>query len=249
MESPSFDNRVELGLESSENFSSKIEIHFFRHDEKGSSEGKTDQEVTLTEKGRINAAANSDEENIDQSVSFGSPRLRSRETALLHMAGHMFTEDELREGEYTLDKLIDKIGTGKIAKDERLDFSMGENKVYLEHASQAFKTGTFLKFLVERSDELVEEVGDKTAGSYSKVAAGIAQIVKKYLTIAPRFDELLKEKPEQYKNVMKRFMGSHQTTTECFLAKVIEKTEGTEARDRFVAVLNNQGFDFSEGYE
>ena len=48
---------------------------------------------------------------------------------------------------------------------------------------------------------------------------------------------------------MKRFFGSHQGVLESFLAKLIEKTKGIEERNKFVEVLNNQGFDFAEGFE
>ena len=36
---------------------------------------------------------------------------------------------------------------------------------------------------------------------------------------------------------------------ESFLAKLIEKTKGIKERDRFVQALNNQGFDYAEGFD
>ena len=36
---------------------------------------------------------------------------------------------------------------------------------------------------------------------------------------------------------------------ESFLAKVIEKTMGIKERDNFVKALNDQGFDYAEGFE
>ena len=48
---------------------------------------------------------------------------------------------------------------------------------------------------------------------------------------------------------MKRFFGSHQGVLESFLAKLIEKTKGIEERNKFVEVLNNQGFDYAERFE
>lgn len=236
-------------IESNEDFSTKIELHFFRHDDKGSAEGKTDQEVQISEKGRKHAASFAEDDSIEQSAVFGSPRIRTKETAALHMAGKMFTEEELEESNYTLDKVIEKIGPNKIATDERLDFFLGNNEKFMEEVTAAFGQGTFLKFLVERSDDLAKEIEDENVGSYSRVAARIAEIVKKYLTIAPRFEELVKESADKYGRIMKRFMGTHQTTSECFLAKVIEKTDGVEARDEFVKALSNQGFSPSEGFE
>lgn len=241
--------KKENEIESSENFSTKIELHFFRHDDKGSAEGKTDQEVQISEKGRQHAASFAEDDSIEQSAVFGSPRVRTKETAALHMAGKMFTEEEIAESNYTLDKLIEKIGPNKIATDERLDFFLGNNEKFMEEVKASFGQGTFLKFLVERSDDLAKEIEDENVGSYSRVAAGIAEIVKKYLTIAPRFEELAKEHADKYGRIMKRFMGTHQTTSECFLAKVIEKVDGIETRDTFVRALNNQGFNLSEGFE
>ncbi len=241
--------KKENKVESNEGFSTKIELHFFRHDDKGSAEGKTDQEVQISEKGRKNAASFAKDDSIEQSVAFGSSSVRTKETAILHMAGKMFTEEELRDGNYILDKLIEKIGPNKIAIDERLDFSFGDNDKFKEEVRAALNSGMLLRFLVERSDELAKEIEDYNVNSYSKVAAGIAEIVKKYLAIAPRFEELIKEDSEKYGRIMRRFMGTHQTTPECFLAKVIEKTDGIENRDAFVRALNNQGFNPSEGFE
>ena len=33
------------------------------------------------------------------------------------------------------------------------------------------------------------------------------------------------------------------------MAKLIEKTKGIEERDKFVKILNNQGFDYAEGFD
>lgn len=241
--------KQENNVEDKEDFSTKIELYFFRHDDKGNADGRTDQEVQISEKGRKHAASFSTDDQIEQSVVFGSPRIRTKETAILHMAGKMFTEEEFQEGNYAFEKLIEKIGMNKIATDKRLDFFTGNNNKFNEDVKLAFSQGSYLKFLVERSDEFAKEIGDNNVGSYSRVAAGIAEIVKKYVAIAPKFEKLVSEKPEEYGNVMKRFMGTHQTPSECFLAKVVEKIDGIESRDEFVRALNNQGFDLSEGFE
>ncbi len=240
--------KQEKEIENKENFSTKIELHFFRHDDKKSPEGKADQEIQISEEGRKHAASFTEDDSIKQSVAFGSPRVRTKETAALHMAGRRFTEEEL-EKSYTLDKLIEKIGPNKIATDERLDFILGINEKFTEEVQKSFDQGTFLKFLVEESDDLAKEIKDENVSSYSRVAARIAEIVNKYLIIASRFEELVKEHADKYSRIMKRFMGTHQTTSECFLAKVIEKTDGIEARNNFVKALNNQGFNSSEGFE
>ncbi len=47
---------------------------------------------------------------------------------------------------------------------------------------------------------------------------------------------------------MERYFGSHAATVENFLMKVIEKTEGPEAVETFIAGPKKNGFSFSEGY-
>jgi hypothetical protein len=246
MEGPTQLNRTE----SNEDFSTKIALYFFRHDKKESSEGKVDEQVRLTEEGRKHAVSAAKDGSVGQSVAFNSPKIRTKETALLHMAGQMFTEEDLADANYKLDRLIEKIGPGKSATDKRLDYMFGDATNALSVGSdKAYAEGTLLKFIVEESDALAKEIGDGSLTPYSKFAAGLAEIVRKYLTIAPRFDELVKEKPENYERIMRRFMGTHQTIAESFLAKIIEKLDGTVVRDAFVKALNNQGFDFSEGFE
>ena len=43
-------------------------------------------------------------------------------------------------------------------------------------------------------------------------------------------------------------MGTHASISEAFLAKIIEITEGIEARDNFIAQYPN-GFDYLQGFE
>jgi len=63
------------GLEEKE-YSSKIELHFFRHGEKEKGEGISDEEIRLTPAGRIKAMAKIRPLTISQAVAFGSPRKR-----------------------------------------------------------------------------------------------------------------------------------------------------------------------------
>lgn len=106
--------------------------------------------------------------------------------------------------------------------------------------------GEFLKFLIEESDRMAEECGDDKSSTYSRQAAGIAQIVEKYVGIAPRFDSLVREKG--YDDELRRLFGSHGGVLESFVAKVIEKTRGREELGRFVGAVGKQGFGFGEGF-
>ena len=116
-------------------------------------------------------------------------------------------------------------------------------------ALEAAKSGNYLKFLVEDSDRLAEEDSNNKSSTYATQAQAIASIIQKYYTIAPRFNELVQDKNKNYEDTMKRFLGSHQGVLESFLAKLIEKTKGIEERDKFVKILNNQGFDYAEGFD
>ena len=232
-------------------YTSKIELIFMRHDEKENDKTKSDEEVRLTPTGKMHAKEKAEENNIDQSMAFGSPRKRTQETSGLVMSGKLEEitgKETLEELKEKLDKDLPLKSGSKIRVDDRLNFETDFNSDYGKKALDAVN-GKYLKFLVEDSDRLAKEENDDKSSTYSKQAQAIASIVEKYYDIAPRFNELVQDKDKKYKDTMKRFLGSHQGVLESFLAKIIEKTKGVEERDKFVEVLNNQGFDYAEGFE
>jgi len=92
--------------ENIEKITSKIDLRFFRHGEKEPSvSGKPDEEIQLTEKGRGQAIKKTEDEDISQSLAFGSSRKRAQQTAGLVMAGKL---DEIT-GNESLDELKQKI--------------------------------------------------------------------------------------------------------------------------------------------
>ena len=233
-------------------YTSKIELVFMRHDEKEKDKTKSDEEVRLTPAGKMHAKEKAEQDDISQSAAFGLRRKRTQETAGLVMSGKLEeitgteTLEELKE---KLDKDLPLKSGSKIRVDGRLNFEADFASNYGKKALDAAKNGKYLKFLVEDSDRLAKEENDDKSSTYSKQAQAIASIVEKYYDIAPRFNELVQDKDKKYKDTMKRFLGSHQGVLESFLAKIIEKTKGVEERDKFVQVLNNQGFDYAEGFE
>ncbi len=104
-----------------------------------------------------------------------------------------------------------------------------------------------MEFIVEKSDGLAKEFGDEKGDTYSRMAGRIAEIIEKYIKIAPRWNELVQDEEKDYKETLKRYFGTHQGVVETFLAKVIEKTKGVEERNAFVVALDKQGFGFAEG--
>lgn len=239
-------------LENIEQPKAKIELHFFRHDEKESDKSKSDTEIRLTESGREHAKSlSSSETNISQSVAFGSLRKRTQETAGLRMSG---SHEEIT-GEETLEELKDKLnknlGYGsKINSDKRLDFILPKEGQYLDEGVKAFKEGKLLKWLVDKSDKRYKEL-DVADGyfSYSNQARQIAKVVEKYIKTLPRWKQLVEESDNDYEPELERFLGTHQTVGESFLAMVIEKTKGVEERNKFVEALDGGGFDYSEGFQ
>ena len=241
--------------ESLKDYTSKIEMVFMRHEEKEeekeNDKTKSDEEVRLTPMGKIRAREKAEMDDIGQSMAFGSPRKRTQETAGLVMSGKLDDitgAESLEELKEKLDKDLPLESGSKIRVDDRLNFEVDFASDYVKKALEAAKRGNYLKFLVEDSDRLAKEDNNNKSSTYTTQAQAIASIVKKYLNIAPRFNELAQDKNNNYEDTMKRFFGSHQGVLESFLAKLIEKTKGVGERDKFVQVLNNQGFDYAEGF-
>lgn len=236
--------------ESRGQITSTIDLRIFRHAEKESDKNKTDKEIELTETGRKQAVEESEDKDISQSIAFGSPRKRTQQTAGLVMGGKLeeITGDEnIKELKEKLDKEL-KVGS-KIGIDKRLDFNIDFSTDVGKKVLEAVKNGNYLKFLVEQSDSFAESFKNADTETYSGMAGRVAEIVKKYLAIAPRWDKLAQDESKDYKDTLKRFFGTHQGIGESFLAKIIEQTKGKVERDAFVSVLGNQGFDFAEGFD
>lgn len=231
-------------------YSSKIKLHFFRHGEREPATGG-DAESELTSEGKEQALQKSKgETNIEQSLAFGSLRKRAQQTAGLVMAGR----NETITGHESFDELKNKLESElkigkKIAIEERLDYQEDVSTDYYKFIKEHIENGDILKFLVEESDELAKKFNDEKTITYSRSARQIAEIIKKYLTIAPRWEELVSDKSKNYSDALERFMGTHQTIPESFLAKIIEKTSGVEERSKFIEILGNKGFDYVEGFD
>lgn len=250
MNSP--DKPLQMRIEKQETYKpSKIELHFFRHSIKESfgvsGAGAT---VPLSPVGRELAKANAFENvNLGQAVAFGSPRIRTQETAGFMLSGGL---DNIT-GEETLDELKDKLNAdilvgSKIGVDNRLDFTDIEETPVGESNYNASRENVYTKHLVENSDRIAKESGDISGADYSSKASDIAKIIEKYIKISPRWHELSNDKSKNYTDKLERYFCSHQGVLESFLAKVIEKDDGIEARDAFVNMAGHQGFDYTEGY-
>jgi broad specificity phosphatase PhoE len=230
---------------------SVIELRFFRHSIKETDPSKDDKDIELTDAGKEHAILQSENDtNINQAVAFGSPRKRTQETAMFVMSG----QEEQISGEESFGELRDKLNEGvaigsKIGINENLDFKEDQNSEYYKELISSFSRG-YLKYLIEESDKRAGELGDGHSATYTRQAGQVAQIIKKYASILPRWSQLVEENPDKYTKLLERFMGTHQGVGESFLAKLMELYSGdTELRDKFVESLNNKGFDFVEGFK
>ncbi len=236
-------------------YSSRIVLSFRRHgDKKKLKEGQIDAEIELTAKGREQAMASANPDvSMDQAVAFGSPRVRSQQTAGYEMGGSL----EEITGNENYEELKTKLNSGlkygsKLGTDVRLDFPEQPGSAYVKEVRQSFADGHPLTYLVNDSDRRAAELGDNVSYTYGREAAGIAQILEKYLKVAPQWEQLYKnERTEQtgtYSDTLERYMGTHASVGESFLAKLLEVTKGTEERDRFVEALGGKSFDVAEGF-
>lgn len=249
-------NYEKSGLESeSKKYTSRITLSFRRHGDKEKlKEGQTDQQIELTPKGRDQAISKANPDvDIHQAVAYGSPRVRSQQTASYEMAGAF----EEITGDESYEDLKSKLNQGlkygsKLGADVRLDFPEKPGSQYVTEIKQSFADGHLLDYLVNSSDRRAAELGDDFSYTYTREAAGIAKILEKYLKIASQWEKLSKNEREnqhgEYSDTLERYMGTHASVGESFLAKMIEVTKGVEARNQFVQALGGKNFDVAEGF-
>ena len=90
------------------------------------------------------------------------------------------------------------------------------------------------------------ELGDFINTTFTSQAAAVAEVIRKYVTVSQAWHGLVNDPAKKFDGPLERFMGTHQSVPESFIAKVIELTRGVEERDAFVAALGNAGFGFAE---
>ena len=147
-------------IESHELKPAKIELHFFRHSIKESNDVAlpNDESVKLSQAGKNLAIDKSfDDVNLSQAIAFGSPRVRTQESALYMMTGN---EDDIT-GTETLEELKQKVNRdlsigSKIGVDKRLNFSDSKDTPVGKAMNEAYVRGDYVRFMVEESDESVK---------------------------------------------------------------------------------------------
>ena len=234
-------------------YSPRVLLHFFRHGEKAKIPGKTNPEQLLTEEGKLQGYEKGKEGQpaTPTAVGFGGYVKRAQEMSAFTMAGakgiELTGKESLEEVKQKLDEGL-KYGS-KMAVDKNLGFYYEPE--FCQPKDKAYKENRGLKFIVEESDALAEQLGDRYSSTYSRSAGRVATILQKYAGIAPKFDKIIsdEEKKKEYGDVLERFMGSHAGVIDAFLCKVVEKVKNKEERDKLVQVLGESGFDPAEGFD
>jgi len=227
----------------------KVILEFMRHGEKETSKDKPNPELRLTEKGRRQADEKGKklEPHPERAIAWGSPRKRTRETALRVMLAEkgLKPDASLDDIEEMIKQEI-KVGR-KAGIDERLNYDF--NGPAGKEVTEAYKNKKLLYFLVNESDKRALELNDTESTTYTRLAGNISEIIFRYLKVADNFNRLASEN-ERYKKFggqLERYLGTHLGVVESFIAKVLEKTKGRKERDKFVEALNNQGFKETQG--
>ncbi len=233
---------------------SKVILHVLRHGEKAEKlPGQSDYEVLLSEVGRTQARKKGEEINLQPEVGLvvGSPRKRTLQTGLEALFYKYFTpEASFEEIQEKIQEELDKeykLGPGRVKKfieEKGLDF------VPYEELTNAVKRKEVVKFLVEESDKLILEKKDKNSTCWTRAATNVAKIIKKYLTVGTVFENIVEKNPEKYApygNQLERYLVTHQSIGESFLAKVIEKVKGKESLEKWVEKYKG-GFKETEGF-
>lgn len=243
--------KIENKIEEKELKPATIELHFFRHslkEENKKGDPLKDEDVRISKEGRKLAIEKSFEGvNLSQSIAFGSPRIRTQETAIYMMSG----KKEDITGDETLEELKKKINKdlkfgSKIGIDSRLNFTDDIESPLGKIAFEAYKNGNYIKFLVEESDKIAQETGDNTKSNYSARASQVAKIINKYLKILPRWQELVSDKKNNYEEKLERFLGTHDSVPVTFLVKVLELIGDEKEKESFVEE-NSKGANYLEG--
>jgi len=243
-----------LEHEPSEKTKTRIILEFLRHGEKEKAD-KPENEIRLTEKGRQKATARGKEikPQTEAAVGFASLRKRAQETAgrVTLAASESITDTTTLEEMEDLISQELKVGK-KIVGDNRLDFQQDRTSPYGQKHLAAFKAGRIMDFMVNESDNLAKELQDPEAFSYSRIAANIAEILKKYLRVGNNFERIIEKNPDKYSaysNQLERYFGTHQTVGESFIAKLLEDTQGTQARDQYLKEVGGSGVAELQGFQ
>lgn len=241
---------------------SEIVLHLFRHGPKGKGEEKErlspEGKTLMHELGKTRGNAS------DTSLAYGSDvgdkgHERALLSAELEMAGALGIEGV--DGTESMPELEEKLrkwdeaqlgaprGKGKRhAIDPRLGFALGSGETG-KKGYKAFIEGTYMDWAINESDRGAIEHHDNEVTTYTRASGQIAEMTERYVTAAKRWDELANNPEKGYGKVLERFIGSHAGAVDLFLVRLVEKSRGTDERDKLVAALKGGNFEPGEGFD
>ncbi len=251
-----------------EQIATEVRLQIFRHGIKAAKgEGQGDKDIVLSEQGREGARAKAIAGGELNALAYGSPRVRSQETAAYVMSGSgldsldgikkelMFERDISRDKNFTItedtfktftkgsSKMENPLQQTRVAVDERLDFNEDDKSEYGKKFYADFAAGKYLPFLFNESDAYAKEVGDTEGSTYSRFAGNVAEIIEKYYTASDAWNKI-KNRPDDGKSeeyigaTLNRLLGTHAGVGECFLGKLIEKMKGPEEKEKFLHLFD-----------
>lgn len=218
-------------------YHSRVVLHIFRHGKKLSAqEGQADETIVLNQLGREQGQAKGEavQPQKDVAMAIGSPRIRSQETAARAMLHDEVTPD--MDFAALQEKVTSSFGK-KMVADPRLNFESVIGTPMSDISEKRYADGYYLEYLLKESDNLAIQNHDTQNSTITRIAANIADLIKKYVQISDNFERLItnqSEKYAQFKNQMERYMGTHQGVTESFLAKLLEKLGKQDEIDSFI---------------
>jgi len=224
----------------------KVILEFFRHSKKENDPAKTDEEIRLTEAGRVLATERGKalSPQPEVSLAYGSPKERTQETAARIMLADRIDADASLEDIGAMIAEQVKYGT-KIIEDPRLGFDTAGpvGKEMME----AFGKGEYLRYLYEESDNRIRRYGDRVTSSYSRFAGNIAEIILKHLEVAKNFHRIAQDGTYgKHGDALERYFGTHQGVLESFLAKAITYANTFDGGMRASKFMMSSGNGFSE---
>jgi broad specificity phosphatase PhoE len=244
------DKNPEQQVEVEKPLETEIRLEIFRHSKRENDPNRPNSELLLTPEGRELAQEKGLQLNPDVNVSVAgaSTMDRTAETAMLVMAANeekISISDNLDEMDKKISEEL-KFGK-KIYRDERLSFNT--NGPLEEDHIAAFKSGKYMEWLVNDSDNQAIMKGDTISTTYLRQAGNIAEIIDKYSKIGNNFNRLAREKSrdnKEFADHLERYLVSHQGVLESFMAELIKIQEGKEAQVDFLKNLGN-GWAETEG--
>jgi hypothetical protein len=203
-------------------------------------------ELRLTPEGRAQADERGKQINLQPEVSlaWGSPRQRSQETAYRVMLANedIGPDDTLEEIEA---KIKEQVPYGKkMIVDKRLDFH--DDGPIAEDGKAAYHEGRYMQWVIGQSDSDAIAQHDTKSSTFTRMAGDEAEILQRYVQVGNNFNRIASKDPGKYEkfgNLIGRPIGTHQGNVESFVAKVLEKVQGEEAKQTF---LESVGGGFAE---